>query len=430
MRIALITTSALLLCASNAFALQPLSTFVENARSANNSNRRADAQRRELEAEADAALGGSLPSIDVRGILARSQLNPTFPSGAGMSTGMAMAASSPLIPQNIWAATAGITVPISVSSWEHAAASRATAHAAIATEQATELDVERQVTQDYFNTVGSEAMVKAAERGLELSTSNARSVRAMAGEGEASQMDAERARADVARAEQDLADAQRNLLQARRQLLSRTGLEPEPGSMPTILTDDLQDEAPLEAWMNRSLDKRPAVVQAIDARKAANKSLDAARTDWLPTVSASANEIYTNATENLGRKDFYSLLGLATWHLDLAKGPTVRAQNAALDAARATEAQAKIDSQDAVYLAWVQVKTDVTKTRSARAGEDAAAKTANLARERYAAGEATQLDVLQAQQTYVQAEVARIRVESDLAYARAALRLSVAEQRR
>jgi outer membrane protein TolC len=144
-------------------------------------------------------------------------------------------------------------------------------------------------------------------------------------------------------------------------------------------------------------------------------------------MSASAQEQYTNATETLDRKDFYSLLGIATWHVDLARAPTVRAQHAALNVARAAESQARIDSEDAVYFAWVQVRTDVQKARSARVEAEAAARTALLARERFAAGEATQIDVLQAQQTSIQAEVARIRVESDLAYARAALRLSVAD---
>ena len=65
----------------------------------------------------------------------------------------------------------------------------------------------------------------------------------------------------------------------------------------------------------------------------------------------------------------------------------------------------------------------IEKSRSARAQVDAALTAADLARDRFGGGLATQLDVLQAEQELFRAQVARIQADADLAYARAALRL-------
>ena len=54
---------------------------------------------------------------------------------------------------------------------------------------------------------------------------------------------------------------------------------------------------------------------------------------------------------------------------------------------------------------------------------EAAAAAAQLARDRYEGGIATQLDVLQATQDLFRADVGRIQADADVAYARAALRL-------
>jgi outer membrane protein TolC len=52
---------------------------------------------------------------------------------------------------------------------------------------------------------------------------------------------------------------------------------------------------------------------------------------------------------------------------------------------------------------------------------------AELARDRYGVGAATQLDVIRAQEDAFRAEVTRIQADTDLAYARAALRASAGQ---
>ena len=415
--------------AVDAAALQPLKIFVDSARTTNNQRKEASASRRGSEAQADAVLGENLSAIDVRGVYARSQLQPNLgASGANAGTPNSNTTASALnLPRDIYYFSGGITVPLNVGNWERHAAARKSAGAAKAGERATAIEVERSVTQTYFEVVGSEEVLRAVNSRLELAKGNGAVILARAREGESSALDVERTRADVARAQQDVADAEGNLLRARRRLFSLTSVDPQPGTEVALLADDLHDEGPAASWMQRNQTTRPAVARATGQREAAESQRDAAKLDWLPTLSATAAENYTNATESLGRKDFYTVMGLASWHVDLTKSPKVRAQNAALDGAKAAEAQARIDSQDAVYDAWVQVQQDIAKARASRVGALSSRHALDLAREQYAAGEATQVDVLTAEQTFVEAEVARVRVDADLAYARAALRLSVAD---
>ena len=425
---ALLTIVTLAALPSRAAALQPLRDFVSAARETNNENRRAAAQKAQSDAEASTALGQALPSIDVRGIYAYSQFEPNIPQqNGGQANAQTTSSTSGLVPRHIYFFQGGITVPINVGAWEKTRAANAGSRAADAGERAAKLDVERIVTRAYFDLLGSEAVLRAAKHRLELGVANQAVVKAQEGEGEASRLDAERTRADVAHAEGDVADAENNVLRARRTLYSQTGVVPGNVAEGDFPIDDLHDEGPLESWTGRANDARPQVEQAAASRESSEKSLAAAKARWLPTLSAQLSENYTNATENLGRKDFYSFFGIASWHLDLSVGPQVRAAHAAVDAAKASESQARIDANDAVYFSWLQVDTDVKKSRAAITEADAAARTAVLAQERFKAGAATQIDVLQSEQSYIEAEVAKIRVLADLAYARTALRLSVAD---
>ena len=72
------------------------------------------------------------------------------------------------------------------------------------------------------------------------------------------------------------------------------------------------------------------------------------------------------------------------------------------------------------------MQSSIEKARSARAQVQAETAAAQLARDRFGGGLATQLDVLQAEQDLFKAEVARIQADADLVYARAALRLDAA----
>jgi outer membrane protein TolC len=72
------------------------------------------------------------------------------------------------------------------------------------------------------------------------------------------------------------------------------------------------------------------------------------------------------------------------------------------------------------------VGTGLAKSRAARSESKAAARAVDRARDRYANGAGTQIELVQAERDAFAAEVARIQADADLSYARAALKLAAA----
>jgi uncharacterized membrane protein YbhN (UPF0104 family) len=92
--------------------------------------------------------------------------------------------------------------------------------------------------------------------------------------------------------------------------------------------------------------------------------------------------------------------------------------------ARAREHRARLAARDAIYLYWQTVHSDIASSQSARAQAYASAHAARLAKDRYQAGAATQLDLLTAERDAYVADVVRIQADADLGNARTQLRLA------
>jgi outer membrane protein TolC len=116
-----------------------------------------------------------------------------------------------------------------------------------------------------------------------------------------------------------------------------------------------------------------------------------------------------------------------SWTFDLTSVANIRGQDAAAEAARARELRARLAAADAIHREWNTVTAGIARSRSARAGREAAAHASEQARDRYQAGTTTQLELLQAQRDAFSADVARIQADADLVNARKQLRLSAGE---
>ncbi|MEO8905468.1 MAG: TolC family protein [Polyangiaceae bacterium] len=412
--------------ASQAWALQPLSVFVAGA--ANNpASREARATVLQREAEQGTATGRLLPSLSAGATYTRNQYEVALalPVAAGAMGAAATPTRLIIQPLNQLDANVALSVPIiDIGGWERRSAAKAAFEAQKESERATSFDTQRQVTLAYYQLVANAALLESATRTLSVAQQNLQTVRDREQSGTASELDVQRAIADVATAEQQVASAGLGVTSNARNLGTLSGVEPDPSALP--LTDDLREEPPLAQWL-RSSSTSPSVRSAAASRRAAQKSADAARASWLPTVTGTATERYTNATAFAGHANYYLLQLTASWKLDATLSSAVRAQNAAAAAAIAREDGAQRQADDAIFLAWNQIGADIAKSRSARAQVAASTVAAELARNRYAAGIATQLDVLQAQTDLFKAEVARIQADTDLAYARASLRLAAGQ---
>ncbi|HEY4103903.1 MAG TPA: TolC family protein [Polyangiaceae bacterium] len=407
-----------MLCAAPARAIQPLALFVQASTEANADLQIARSTSIQRDAEADRSTGLLLPSFTAQGTYTRNQYEVAFPAGALM---MGASGTIVILPQNQLDGSLQLSVPIlDVGAWERRSAARAVLEGSKSDIENMRADVARRVTRAYFQLIANEALLVAAQKALDVSRANETLVNDRKGGGTATELDVQRANADVARAEQDLSAATFAVVTGRRSLESLSGLTPEPASQFPI--DDLHEEASLERWLSHSAEL-PAVKSAQSAERSADASVNAAKSAWLPTVSANATEHFTNAPSLTLHKTYYTLQATAVWRLDATIPAAERAQRAAAITSATRARATKRNAEDAIFQDYYQVRSSIDKSRSARTQVQAAAAAADLARDRFGGGLATQLDVLQAEQDLFKAEVARIQADADLAYARAALRL-------
>jgi len=407
-----IVTAAL--AAAPAVALQPLDAFIAAARERNPDALEARANLAQQDAQADAALGSRLPGISARATYARNQYQsqialPGFPT-------------TTLVPFDQWDGSATLTVPlVDLAGFRRVAAAKTNVEAATQQLAATRLQVESQTAQDYFQLVADRALIAAAETALEVSRESLRLAQARRQAGTATGLDVDRARADVEQQVQQLASAILQASLAARALESTTGIAPDTTFVE--LVDDLHSEPDLAAF-EAGLGQVPAVAAAAGASSAARQTADAQKLSLLPSLAGSFAERATNAPGFVTHDWTYQAAVTASWTFDLTSLANIRGQNAAADAAVARELRARLAARDAVHRQWSTVVAAIARSRSARAGREAAAHAADLARKSYQAGTVTQLELLQAMRDAFSAEVARIQADADLVNARAQLRLA------
>lgn len=416
MRVQAGIVGALTAFSSLASATQPLDVFLDKANTQAFDAREAAATERQRSAEADAALGRLIPSFSARGTYTRNQVEAA-------ATLPGVAERLVITPLDQLDAVFQLDVPIlDLANYYRYGAARAVERGAEAQRDATSIDVSRSVVRAYYQYLGAAALVRSAGESVSAANANHENVGARRGAGAATELDVERAFANVARAQQDLADAELGVALAGRSLETLSGLTPEPADG-NMQEDDLHPEGPLQGWLDLAA-QSPVTRVAAQQQEAADKNLKAARAALLPTLGASAQERLSNATGFAGRTNNYTLQLVLSWRLDYGVLATQQAQGAALEAQHVRLQRTQRAVSDAAFEAYQRVQAGIVKSRAARAQAHAAGRAASLAQDRYSVGAATQLDVTQAQRDAFLASASQIQADSDLAYARAALRLA------
>ncbi len=395
-------------------ALQPVEEFVAGARQSNPDELEARANLSQQRAQADSTLGRVLPGVSATGSLTRNQYSAQVDIAPPGQPPQRIT----IVPQNQWDGFATLRVPlIDLAGFRRVGAARTNAEAFSHQLASTRLIVEGQVVQDYYQVV-----VAASQSALQVSRESLRLAQARYQAGTAASLEVDRARADVEQQFQQLASAELQVALAARALESTSGLKPDLATS-AALSDDLRPEADL-ATFESGLARLPAVLSASASTQAAEKQADAQRLALAPSIAGVLTEHASNAPGFSGHDWTYQAGLTLTWNLDLTSFANIRAQDAAADAARARELRAVLSAGDAIHRQWSTVTAGIARSRSARAGHEAATHAAAQARERYRAGTITQLDLLQAQRDAFNAEVSRIQADADLVNARVQLRLS------
>ncbi len=397
-----------------AAATQPLEAFLEHARAHSFDAREAAAVARQRELETDLALSRLIPSLSARGVYTRNQQEVAANF---------MDRRLVITPQDQLDASLQLDVPIiDLASYHRYKAAEALAKGTAQQENVTSLDVSRSVARAYYQFLGASALVTSAEQSVSAADANQKNVENRRAAGAATDLDFERATASVARAEQDFADAQLAVALSARSLESLSGLLPDAPAAPPA-ADDLHAEGPLPGWIDLA-SRGPATLVASHLRGAAEETRKAAARGIWPTLSANAQERLSNATGFGGQSSNYALQLILSWRLDYSVFSAEPAQAAALEAEQVRLERTGRAAVDAAFEAYQRVGAGIVKCRAARAQRRAAERAAVLSLDRYEIGAATQLDVTQAQREAFLAAATQIQADSDLRYARAALRLA------
>ena len=405
-----------LLAAGPALALQPLEVFVAASAQHNPDALESQANLEQQRAQADLSLGRVLPGLTARATLTRNQYDSLIDLGPGQGR-------ITVVPLQQRDAFATLTVPlVDLAGFTRVAAARTTASAADKQLAATRLQTEAVVAQDYYQLVANLSLLTAAQKALDVSRENLRLAQNRHSAGVAPALDVDRARADLEQQNQQVSAAQLQIALASRALESASGIAVE-GSAAQPLTDDLHPEPP-EADQTPLVDQLPAVLAATESTRAAEQQADAQRLAFLPTLAGSFTERGTSAPGFTGHEWSWQAVLALNWQLDFTVPASLHVQQAVADGARARELRARLLARDGIHRQWETVAASVARSRSARAGLEAANRASDSARDRYQAGAATQLELLQAQRDAFAADVSRIQADADLVNARAQLQLA------
>jgi outer membrane protein TolC len=406
-----------LLSPSPAHALQPLSDFLTASHMASTDARQAAIVTVQREADQMIAASQLLPSVAASGSYTINQ----FESVISMPQGSVV-----IQPRHGLSGSAQLSIPLlDLASWRRKKAADRVVEAARLSQETTALDVDRQVAQYYFQLIGAEALRRSYQSSLAAAEESRSVTAAKREEGVATDLDVARATVEVEGIRRSLAEQQLSIALARRALTTLTGIAPSADVADVV--DDLHEEASLGEWEGR-VAQLPSIRGAAKSTEAAHEQARAARLALLPTVAATATEQVTNAAGLVGHKTYFTGMVTASWRLDLAALARRKGQGAAEQAARVQEEATANRARDAVHEAWQRVDSGIMASQSARSQTASARLAADRARERYAAGAGTQLELIQAQRDLSSMEAARIQSDANLALDRILLRLAVGER--
>lgn len=448
------------LVSASAFAQTDLKSFVDAAHKENVDRRISIEQRNKASADFTAAWGGLLPALTVQGVWTHNQFaaelnlprtdsdgNPVlardsngqlvitpslvrdtttgqvnFNPNAGAATPEYVSRAIQL--QDQLTAVFRIDLPIiDVARWIRVAGAGINKESAELREAYTKDLITRQVVGAYYGYAAALALRQSAEKSLAAAEAQAKLMEIRTQVGSTTELDLARARAEVQRNRQTVADAVSMIATSRRTLRTLTMLEP-PETLPDW-SDNTAPEPSLEE-LEKRVDELPAVKASDKEAKAGELASSGAALTLVPTVNANFTENISNATGFTGQNAAYSFGLTAAWRLDVPTVANIAGAQALANQARLAAEKTRLQSRDQINSDFQRFTASLIKIEAARAQVAAASRAAQVARDRYAVGSATQIDVIQAERDLFTSELGHIQARTELATARASLRISSA----
>ncbi len=409
---------------STAVALQPIDIFLRGAQQSNVDYKLAQASRWQIETTLERSWGDVIPRIEVRGTYTRNQYDipfeATLPSGQTRTV--------VIQPYDQLDGSIKASVPLlDLRKFAMVAINQQQVRAARFDEDASFLQVQSAVAQNYYQLVANMALVEASQSALSVARSSLDLTQERLHAGSAASLDVDRARSEVERQVQQLASSELGLALAAQTLTSMTDVIPDIGH-PEPLNDDLHMEQPIDTFTPEG-NKHPSLAGARETTELSLRGVRASQLVLVPAVDLSFSERFTNATAfTNGHEALWAAALTLRWDLDLSKVADIHAAEAQYAAAQQQERKARLQVADNIHRAWHTVLANIARSRSARVQAEVSREAATLAQDRYRVGSSTQLDLLQAQRDAFSAEVTRIQADADLVNSR--LQLQVLAGRR
>ncbi|MCC6808404.1 MAG: TolC family protein [Deltaproteobacteria bacterium] len=329
-----------------------------------------------------------------------------------------------IMPKNQLDAALRFELPIiDPGRWLRAAGASLVSDGTEVRDELTADNVRRAVINAYYGYLAALAVRDSAKKTQAVAEAQLKLVEARVSVGSGTELELLRSKAEAQRAKQTIADTEAVVATSARALETLSGRTPAAAiAMPE---SDLSAEPPVEE-LEKSIDKLPALRAASVDLRTSERALLASRLAILPTINFQFTERFTNATGFQNQSTLYNLGFNLVWRLDVPVFQGMVVQGAAVSLAELQAEKSRLAARDQVNADWQRLNAALTKVQAARAQAEAAQRAAQVARDRYAVGATTQLELIQTDRDMFAAEVGEIQAKTELALARASLRISTA----
>jgi outer membrane protein len=395
---------------------------------------------RQSKAQLEAALG--------RADLARVARNPTIALDATAGTGSALKAgvvvagstAAPRGPDffsHQEAAGLGATASWRIYDFGQTAANiRAAdlnAEATAATVNTTTLDIRTNVEVAYLTAVADRKLVLVAETTVKSEDAHLDQARRFVAAQAHDPIEVAQAQARDANARSALAQSQSNEAIALANLRSAIGWV-DPSNSPTVAanwpTPPETEPSPLAALVDTARKNRPEIIQLDKQIQAADASLDAARAERRPVLSASAQSQWSPGTSNWSPEPSWSAGLSLTWQLfDGGRSAAdQRVANANVLSATAQRDALLVTLTSQLDAARSQIIANRANVAASTEAVSAAQAQLKLSEARYTQGLGSQIELADAQTAVTTAQGNLVQAEFQLATAWAQLHRATAMQ--
>lgn len=259
----------------------------------------------------------------------------------------------------------------------------------------------------YLQVIAAQARVRSAEAQIQTAQALFKQAQDRRQVGLLAQIDVNRSRVELQTQQQRLATLQNDLAKQKINLARITGI-------PVTDAYSITDEIPFSPAPPMAIDQ--ALKQALETRadlqaaalqvRAAERTRSAARSERLPSLALSADygAIGTNPAQSHGTFTVVGTLRIPIWQGGRTEGAIEQAE-AALDQRRAEAADVRGRIEADIRNAFLDLQSAGQQINVAQSNQEVARETLKLTRDRYEAGVADAVEVVQAQETVAGAEL-------------------------